>query len=67
MRILRERLSVCVFASRPFGFEGGMWDLIVLVHDCCFSFDFTQDATPRVGLDSSVKDKQAGVFNAQAT
>ena len=44
MRILLERLSVCVFASRPFGFEGGMWDLIVLVHDYCFSFDFTQDA-----------------------
>ena len=30
MRVLRERLSICECASFPFGFEGGVWDLIVL-------------------------------------
>ena len=29
-----------VFASLPFSFEGGMWDLIVLVVGHCFSFYF---------------------------
>ena len=31
VRVFRECLSVCVCASFPFGFKGGMWDLIVLV------------------------------------
>ena len=29
--VFRERSPVCVCASFPFCFEGGMWDLIVLV------------------------------------
>ena len=29
---------VCVCASFPFGFEGGMWDLIVVVPDHCLFF-----------------------------
>ena len=40
-RVFRERLSICVCASFPFGFEGGMWDFIVLVPDHCLSFDFS--------------------------
>ena len=28
---LRERLSICMCASFSFDFEGGIWDLIVLV------------------------------------
>ena len=39
---------LCAF---PFGFEGGLWDLIVLVPDCCFSFYFTigfSVNTPRI-------------------
>ena len=35
-----ERLSVCVCASSPVGFEGRMWDLIVLVLDNCLSIYF---------------------------
>ena len=31
-------VCVCVCASFPFGFEGGMRDLIVLVLDRCQSF-----------------------------
>ena len=31
VHISYESLSVCVCASLPFGFVGGMWDLIVLV------------------------------------
>ena len=31
MRVFRERLSICICASFPFGFEGRVWDLIVLV------------------------------------
>ena len=27
-------------ASFPFGFEGGMWDMIVTVPDHCLSFHF---------------------------
>ena len=26
VRVFRERLSISVCASFPFGFEGGMWD-----------------------------------------
>ena len=33
-------VSVCVFFFFHFGFEGGMWDLIVLVPDHCLSFYF---------------------------
>ena len=33
-------LSVYVFCFFPFGFEGRMWDLIVLVPDHCLSFYF---------------------------
>ena len=40
MRVRRERLSVCVCVSFPFGFEGGMWDLIVLIPDRCVSVYF---------------------------
>ena len=31
-------LSIYVFSYFPFGFEGRMWDLIVLVPDHCLSF-----------------------------
>ena len=33
VRVFRERLSVCLYASFPFGFEGGMWDLSLLIPD----------------------------------
>ena len=33
MRVFRERLSVFVRPSFPSGFEGGVWDLIVLIPD----------------------------------
>ena len=35
-----EHLSICMCASFPFGFDGGMWDLIVIVSDHCISFHF---------------------------
>ena len=35
---LRERLSFYVCVFYPFGFEGMMWDSIVLVPDHCLSF-----------------------------
>ena len=35
--IVRERLSICVCPSCPFGFEGGVWDLIVFNPDYCLS------------------------------
>ena len=35
--VYRECLSIRLCASFPFGFEGGMWDLIVLIPDYCFS------------------------------
>ena len=33
--------SINVFSYFPFGFKGGMWDLIVSVPDHCLSFYFT--------------------------
>ena len=36
----RKLLSVYVFCYFPFGFEGRIWDLIVLVPDHCLSFYF---------------------------
>ena len=35
VRVFRERLSICVYSSFPFGFEGGVWDLIVIFPDHC--------------------------------
>ena len=42
VRIFNELLSacVCVLRTLSFGFEGRMWDLIVLVPDHCKSFYF---------------------------
>ena len=37
--VFRERLSVCVFASFSYGFEGGVWDLI-FIPDHCLSIYF---------------------------
>ena len=34
----RKLLSFGVYASFPFGFEGGKWDLIVFVPEHCLSF-----------------------------
>ena len=39
----RKLLSVYAFSYFPFGFEGRMWDLIVLVPDHCSSFYFKLD------------------------
>ena len=33
-------MNLCVCAPFPFGFESGMWDLIVLIPDLCFSIYF---------------------------
>ena len=40
MRVFRECLSVCAFASFPYGFEGGIWDLIIFIPDHRLSFYF---------------------------
>ena len=40
MRVFRVCLSICVCASVPFGFEGGMWDLIVFIPNRCFPIYF---------------------------
>ena len=36
-------LYVCMHASFPFGFEDGMWDLVVFIPDHCLSNFFTVD------------------------
>ena len=36
-------LSICVCASFSFGFEGGMWDLIVFIFYHCLSIYFILD------------------------
>ena len=37
---LRKLLSIYVFSYFPFGFEGGMWDLVASGPDHCLSFYF---------------------------
>ena len=37
----RKLLSIYVFCYFPFGLEGRMWDLIVLIPDHCLSFYFS--------------------------
>ena len=34
VRVFHRRVSICVCSSFPFGFEGRMWDLVVLIPDC---------------------------------
>ena len=41
VRVFHERLSIGVCVSVPSCFDGGKWDLIVLIPDHCFSFYFT--------------------------
>ena len=40
MHFFRDHLSIYVCASFPFGFEGGTWDWIVLIPNCCVCFYF---------------------------
>ena len=44
VRVFRdsERLSICVSASFPFGVDGRMLDLIVLIPDHYFSINFSR-------------------------
>ena len=37
VRVFRERLSICMYSSLPLGFEGGVWDFIVLFPGRCLS------------------------------
>ena len=39
-RAFRKLPSIYVFSYFPFGFEGGIWDLIVSAPDHCLSFYF---------------------------
>ena len=39
-----ERLSISVSHSFPFGFEGGMWDLIVSIPGHCLSIYFSSQS-----------------------
>ena len=40
-RHFRKLLSIYVFSSFRFGFEGRIWDLIESVPENCLSFNFT--------------------------
>ena len=40
-RAFRKLVSIYVFSYFPFGFEGGIWDLILSVPDHCLSFYFS--------------------------
>ena len=47
--LFRECLSVCVFASFPDGFEGGMWHWIIFIPDHRLSLYF--DSFNLINLD----------------
>ena len=42
LSVFRERLSIFVCLSFPFGFEDGMWDLIILIPDHSLSIYFIE-------------------------
>ena len=48
VRVFRECYQFFVCRSFPFGFEGGLWNVIVFIPDHCFSIYFT------TGLSSSI-------------
>ena len=37
VRVFIGRVSIWLCVSFPFGFEGGKWDLIILISDYCLS------------------------------
>ena len=52
-------MFVCSF---PFGFEGGMWDFIILVPDHCLSFYFTPNIIITKSLaPSNINKKKVGL------
>ena len=53
MRVIRERLSMCVFASFRFGFGGGggVWDFIVLISDHHLSTIYNRTSMARTPLE----------------
>ena len=48
-RAFRKLLSIYVFSYFPFGFEDGIWDLIVSIPDHCLSFYCRQSCGGRAG------------------
>ena len=46
MRLFCERVSVCACNYFPFGFEGGVGDLIVMIPHHCLSIYFDNFPTP---------------------
>ena len=40
LHVFVENLRICLYASFSFGFEGGMWHVIVLIPDHCLSIYF---------------------------
>ena len=53
-RAFRKLLSIYVFCSFPFGSEGRIWDLIVLLPDHCLSFYFI-DTIPGTCLTTNIQ------------
>ena len=56
-------MSVYVFSYFPFGFEGGLWDLLVSVPDHCLSFYLTKRLLNEFAIsDGSSVHKSLSVF-----
>ena len=76
VRVIREHLSVCVRSSFPFGFEGGIWDLIIFFSDHCLLLYFRcmgsspcfpslvqRDTTSELQIRGCVKDDLKIIFS----
>ena len=48
--------SIYVFSYFPFGFEGGMWDLIVSVPDHCLPFYLKHDGINGIQISNDIGD-----------
>ena len=52
---------VCVWASFPSGFEGGVWHLIVLIPDHCLSIYFTETLRSLFAVSNQTSSKHSTV------
>ena len=57
-------MCVCP-SSFPFGIDGGMWDVIVLIPDRCLSIYFDQDNRNKLSLDLKNGFSRHGSFCAE--
>ena len=62
VRIFRESLSICACNSFPFGFEGRMWDFIVLIPERRLSIFFSRHARTVYRINSCLPNRRSFTY-----